>query len=260
MTTEKDRYSSNALIRGLEILKMFSAEEPTLSLNEIASKLGVNRTVPFRLLSTLQSFGYVHKDEQTKRYQLAPKVLELGFSYLHSLQLPEIAQPYLEQLRDDTGASVYLSILDGAEVVYVGHARIVGFKGIFVNTGMRFPAHATANGKLLLAFQPPDKLRSILRGAELKPYTQQTKTLIADLEAELRLIRERGYAMTNSEFQQGISSIAAPIFNQSGAVMAAVNVVAAETFFDDAFIREKALPRLLDTTGKLSGFMGFGHQ
>lgn len=259
MPENKDRYSSNALVRGLEILRMFSAEQPTLSLLEIANKLGVNRTVPFRLLSTLQNFGYIHKDEQTKRYQLAPKVMELGFAYLSAMQLPEIAQPYLERLRDEVGASVYLSVLDGHEIVYIGHARIVGFKGIFVNTGMRFPAHATANGKLLLAYQPKEELGKLLQGKELKAFTELTKVEKSELMDQLAVIRNQGYAYTDGEFQQGVRSLAVPVFNRSGAIMAAVNVVVSETFMDREYMMNTVLPVLQETGEKLSGVVGYAY-
>src|SRR5690606_35237926 len=98
---EKERYNANALVRGLEILKLFNEDRPTLSLVEIAKELNVSRTVPYRLLYTLQSLGYLDQDENSKRYSLTPQVLELGFSYLSTLKLPEIAQPYLETLRDE---------------------------------------------------------------------------------------------------------------------------------------------------------------
>lgn len=256
-TEEKDRYSSNSLIRGLEILKMFNEENPTLSLAEIASKLGVSRTVPFRLLYTLQSHGYLHQDENTKRYKLTPKVLELGFTYLNTMKLPEISKPYIEQLRDELGVSCHLSILDGHEVVYVGSAPARGVSAINVNIGLRLPAHATANGKLLLAFEPRERLNQIFYGSELKPFTERTQTLKADFQQELDSIRERGYAMTKGEFQNGIWSVAAPIFDRAGEVIAAINIVAAESLFTDEFIQQVAIPKVRETAEKLSGFMGY---
>lgn len=253
---EKDRYNSNSLVRGLEILKMFNEENPTLSLVEIANKLGVSRTVPFRLLYTLQSLGYLHQDEHTKRYKLTPKVLELGFAYLNTLQLPEISQPYLEQLRDEIGTSCHLSILDGNEVVYIGSAPTRGVAAINVNIGLRLPAHATANGKVLLAFQTKERLNQILYGSELKPFTERTQTLIIDLLQQLEMIREQGYAITEGEHQIGITSVAAPVFGRGGEVLAAVNTVASESLFTKDFIQKVVLHKVKDTAEKLSGFMG----
>ncbi|OIK14990.1 hypothetical protein BIV60_10685 [Bacillus sp. MUM 116] len=254
---EKERYNANSLVRGLEILKLFSEERPTLSLVEIAKELDVSRTVPFRLLYTLQSLGYLHQDENTKRYSLTPKVLELGFSFLSTLKLPEIAQPYMERLRDETGASCHLSILDGNEVVYVGSAPARGVSAVTVNIGLRLPAHAVANGKVQLAYQPQERLNQILYGSNLKPFTERTQTDYIDFQQELSVIREQGYAMTKGELHQGIQSVAAPIFDRSGKVMAAINVVANETIFHNEFIEKVAIPKVLEISKVLSGFLGF---
>ncbi|MGO4889412.1 IclR family transcriptional regulator [Anaerobacillus sp. MEB173] len=252
---EKEQYSANSLVRGLQILKLFNDDKPTLSLAEIAKELGVNRTVPYRLLYTLQSLGYLYQDESTKRYNLTPKVLELGFAFLSSLKLPEIAQHYLECLRDETGASCHLSILDGHEVVYIGSAPIRGVSAVNVNIGLRLPAHATANGKLLLAYLPKEKLNQIVFGSELKSYTERTQTDLLELQQELEQIRKNGYSYSKGEFHHGIQSVAVPIFDRSGNVMAAINIVVPEMKFNEEFIEKIALPKLLDTSEKLSGYM-----
>ncbi|MGM0901210.1 MAG: IclR family transcriptional regulator [Bacillota bacterium] len=254
---ENERYNANALVRGLEILKLFNEEQPTLSLVEIAKELGVSRTVPYRLLYTLQSLGYLHQDENTKRYNLTPKVLELGFAYLNSLKLPEITQPYLEELRDMTGSSCHLSILDDQEVVYIASAPIRGVSAINVNIGLRLPAHAIANGKLLLAYQPLDKLNQIVYGSQLKPYTEKTQTDLATLQQELKAIRQQGYCITEGELYHGVHSVAAPIFDSRGHVLAAINVVGTEATFQKEFIESLALPKILETAEKLSSYMGY---
>lgn len=254
---ENNRYNANSLIRGLEILTFFNGDEPTLTLAEIANKLGVSRTVPYRILYTLQSYGYLHQDEKTKRYSLTPKVLELGFAYLSTLKLPEIAQPYLEQIRDEMGTSCHLSILDGHEVVYIGSAPARGVSAVNVNIGLRLPAHATANGKLLLSFQTKDKLSQIFYQPNLNPFTDRTQTVFADLEQELNIIHQKGYSISKGELHRGIQSIAAPIFDRSGEIMAAINIVAPDSALTDDFIENIALPKLLDTAQKLSSYMGY---
>ncbi|WP_257350517.1 IclR family transcriptional regulator [Pseudalkalibacillus decolorationis] len=254
---EKDRYLSNSLVRGLEILKMFNEDKPTLSLVEIANNLGVSRTTPFRLLYTLQTMGYLRQDESTKRYELSPKVLELGFTYLNTMQLPEIARPYLEELRDQTGASVHIGILDGREVAYIARIPGKGVTTINVTIGSRLPAHATAMGKILLAYQSKENLKKILFGTELQPFTEQTKTQIMELKQELNSIRQKEYSISNEEFESGIRSIAAPIFNNKGSVIASVNVVAPVTTLDDKFSEEVVLPALCKTANQLSAFSGY---
>ncbi|WP_428908014.1 IclR family transcriptional regulator [Niallia sp. Krafla_26] len=254
---EKNRYNSNSLERGLEILTLFNGEEKTLSLAEIAAKLGVSRTVPYRLLYTLQSLGYLRQDEHTKRYELTPKVLELGFSYLSTLKLPEIAQPYLDGIRDELGSSCHISILEGNEVVYVASAPARGIAAINVSIGMRLPAHATANGKLLLAFQKKEKLNHILNQTDLSRYTDQTFTSIADLEQELQLIKNNGYSLSKGELRSGIQSIAAPIFGRGGNILAAINVVATDSTYNEKTIEEIVLPKIVKTANKLTSYMGY---
>lgn len=254
---EKDRYLSNSLFRGLEILKMFDIETPTLSLAEIANGLGVSRTLPYRLLHTLQALGYLHQDENTKRYGLTPKVLELGFAYLNTLQLPEIARPYLEQLRDETGASSHLGILDGREVVYIAGVPARGLSTVNVTIGSRLPAYATAIGKCLLAFQSSESLHEMLFGTDLTPYTEHTKTMHGELQGELNSIRNNGYAISNGEFESGIRSIAAPIFDQQGSVIAALNVAASDSTLKDDFISRVGLRAVYETASTLSVFFGY---
>jgi IclR family transcriptional regulator, pca regulon regulatory protein len=257
---EKEKYSANSLVRGLEIIKLFNEEQPSLSLSEIAKQLGVSRTVPYRLLFTLQQMGYLSQDENTKQYQLTPKVLELGFSYVNSLKFPEIAQPYMETLRDEVSASCHLSILDGLEVVYVGSAPIRGVSAVNVNIGLRLPAHATANGKLLLAFQSKEKLMQLFHTSNLTPFTDRTLTVPSEFQQQLETIRQDGYAITSGEFHPGIRSVAAPIFTKNGEILAALNVVATESAYQEDFMDKIALPKVLETSHLLSSFMGFSQK
>lgn len=252
----KDRYLSRSLLKGIEILKMFNEETPTLSLAEIAERLGVSRTTPYRLLYTLQKAGLLQQDENSKRYELTPQVLELGFTYLNTLQLPEIATPYLEKLRDETNASAHIGILDGREVVYIARTPARGVSTVHVTVGSRLPAHATAIGKVLLAFQPSDRLSGFFYGSEFRTYTEYTKTALYDLQNELEEIREQGYSISNEEFENGISSVAAPIFNNQGKVIAAVNVAAPSFQVDQKMLENVFLPAIQEVAQKLSIFSG----
>ncbi|PIC65811.1 hypothetical protein CSV71_16110 [Sporosarcina sp. P21c] len=248
----KNNYTSNSLKRGLEILNLFNEGNDTLSLVEISEKLGVNRTTPYRLMYTLQESGYIEQSLKTKRYRLTPKVLELGYSYISSLKFPEIVQPYLEQLRNDINASCYLSILDGPEVVYIGTAAIKGYTAINVNIGTRLPAHATANGKLLLAYQPLDKIEKLMSDGIFKEFANQKFNSKETLLNELVLIKENGYAKTENELLDSVSSIAVPLFNRNLTVIAAINVVAPTALFEKDFLTNKALPKALKISNELN--------
>ncbi|WP_096203151.1 IclR family transcriptional regulator [Bacillus sp. FJAT-45350] len=236
---EKDKYLSNSLVRGLEILKMFTPENPTYSLAEISQNLGVSRTVPYRFLYTLQTLGYLYQDEVTKRYGLTPKVLELGYSYLNTLQLPDIAKPYMEELRDHTKFSTHLGLLEGHEVVYVSRVPNIGVTTVTINIGSRLPAHATAMGKCLLSYLTEEQLYAKFAGVELKQFTQRTKTLPKDLLSELEEIKEKGYAISDGEFEAEIRSVAAPIV-KNNQVIAAINIAAPK-----AELREENLESII---------------
>ncbi len=216
----------NALVRGLEILRCFTAERPSLNLTELANLLGWSRTAPFRLVYTLQKLGYLEQEPHSKRYRLTAKVLELGFDYLHSLQLTEIARPYLEHLRDTTGASAHLGLLDGFETVYIGRVQTRLAVSSNVHVGSRLPAHATAMGKVLLAYQPPVVLDSMLSKHQLTTYTTNTITDPQKLRFELAAIRAAGLAISDEEFELGIRSLAAPVRDLNGQVVAAINISA----------------------------------
>lgn len=260
MTEEnpEDPYLVNALVRGLEVLRCFTADHPSLSLTELANLLGWSRTAPFRLVYTLQKLGYLQQEPHSKRYQLTAKVLELGFDYLHSLQLTEIARPYLERLRDKTGASAHLGILDGFEVVYVGRAQTRLAVASNVHVGSRLPAHATALGKVLLAYQPPLVLDSLLSDSrKLVAYTASTITTPGKLRAELDHIRQEGLSISHEEFELGIRSIAAPINDLNGHVVAAINISAPVPVLPDYEAGGKLAQAVRQTALDISAWLGY---
>lgn len=253
----QDRYVSQAVVRALKILTLFNDENPSLSLSDIAELLGVNRTVPYRLIYTLESLGYLRQDKNTKRYELSSKVLELGFSYLQSLQLPDIARPFLEKIRDETGLSAHLGILDDQQVVYVGRAQARGVSVFSINVGSRIPAYVTALGKVLLAYEAEEVLESTLFAEELRAFTTNTLTDEQALKQEFEQIRAQQYALSNEEFEKGIRSIAVPIFQKDGRAVAAINVACYVTQFEVEDLITEALPVLKKAAEELSIYSGY---
>jgi IclR family transcriptional regulator, pca regulon regulatory protein len=221
-----DRYLVGGLMRGLDVLRCFDRDHPTLSLGDVARQLGWRRTEPFRFLHTLESLGYLRRDAVTKRYELTPKVLEIGFSALANLELPELAQPYLERLRDRTNGSAHVGILDGKDVVYVGRAPSRSILSSTIHVGSRLPAHATAIGKTLIAAKSDAWITEWLATHDLMRYTAHTLAETRTFLAEIAEVRRRGFAVSNQEFEFGIRSVAAPIRNGSGETIAAINVSA----------------------------------
>jgi IclR family pca regulon transcriptional regulator len=257
MVAGDDRYIVGALVRGLDVLRCFDREHPTLSLGDVARKLGWGRTEPFRFLYTLESLGYLRRDPATKRYELAPKVLEIGFAALANLQLPELAQPFLERLRDETNASAHIGILDGKDVVYVGRAASRAILRSTIHVGSRLPAHATAIGKMLLAGKSSAELDTWLADNELERYTAHTLAGMRALLEELARIRERDYAFSNQEFEFGIRSIAAPVRDVRGETIAAINVSAPADALAATIVEDTIVPAVRAAARDLSQACGW---
>ena len=251
-TLGDDRYLVGGLMRGLDVLRCFDREHPSLSLGEIARMLGWRRTEPFRFLHTLESLGYLRRDAVTKRYELTPRVLEFGFSAMANMQLPELAAPFLERLRDQTNGSAHVGVLDGSEVVYVGRAASRSIFGSNIHIGSRLPAHATAIGKVLLASKTDAWIRAWLEKNELTSYTIHTLAETRAFLDELQGIRERGYAQSNQEFEFGISSVAAPIRDASGETIAAINVSSPPAAFTAESLETIVIPNVRRAADELS--------
>jgi IclR family transcriptional regulator, pca regulon regulatory protein len=252
-----DRYLVGGLMRGLDVLRCFDREHPTLSLGDVARTLGWRRTEPFRFLHTLESLGYLRRDPVTKRYELTPKVLEIGFSALANLQLPELAQPFLERLRDRTNASAHVGILDGKDVVYVGRAASRSILSSTIHVGSRLPAHATAIGKTLLAAKSDAWITEWLAANDLTPYTPHTLAETRAFLDEIAQIRHRGFAVSNQEFEFGIGSVAAPIRNGASETIAAINVSAAADALTTAGVSDVIVPAVRETAVELSQAYGW---
>ena len=255
--TGDDRYLVGGLMRGLDVLRCFDRAHPTLSLGDVARQLGWRRTEPFRFLHTLESLGYLRRDPVTKRYELTPKVLEIGFSALANLQLPELAQPYLERLRDRTNGSAHVGILDGKDVIYVGRAPSRSIRSSTIHVGSRLPAHATAIGKTLLAAKSDAWIRDWLAANDLTRYTVHTLAETSTFLEEIAQIRHRGFATSNQEFEFGIRSVAAPIRNGSSETIAAINVSAAADVLTAAGVADVIVPAVRETAVELSQAYGW---
>jgi len=211
-----------SLERGLSVIRAFDADHPRLSLSEVAAATGLSRAAARRFLHTLVHLGYMHNNGG--RFSLRPKILELGYAYLSSLTLPEVAMPHLEELVEQVRESSSVSELDGDDVVYIARVPTKRIMRVTISVGTRFPAYATSMGRVLLAAQPDDWLEKYLASVSLHGLTGHTITSPAGLRQELRKIRSRGWALVDQELEEGLRSLAAPIRDADGTVIAAVNV------------------------------------
>lgn len=253
----KSRYNIEALARGLEILSLFSAERPSLSLSQIVDLLQLNKSTAYRVLSTLEAMQYLEQDQATRQYRPGLKVLQLGFTAINTLEIRQIAHPYLEKLSQDVGETVSLAVLDGFRTIYVDRIRNQSIVGVVLGVGSSLSAHCTALGKVLLAGLPVKDLNQLLASNELNVYTPKTLGTKKSLLAALDEIRQQGYAIDNEELASGLRAVAAPIRDISRRTIAAANVTGTTLHITDERIQEEIIPALIDTTSQISSVLGY---
>lgn len=226
MNTEKmdDRYTVPALVRGLQLLMEFNREDRELTGAELSRRLSLPRASVFRMLHTLEQTGFVERVGDGASYKLGLAVLRLGFEFLASMELTEHGRPVIEELRDRCGYSSHVVVRDAREVVFV--AKAAGRSALFhsIQVGARLPAHATVLGRLLLADLDMAALSQLYPETPLPAYTAKTPTTLAELKALIDEDKARGYAVSQGGFESGISTVAAPVFNDRHEVTAAVSI------------------------------------
>jgi IclR family pca regulon transcriptional regulator len=211
-----------SLERGLSVIRAFNADHPKLTLSEVAASTGLSRAAARRFLHTLVRLGYMHNNEG--RFSLRPRILELGYAYLSSLTLPEVAMPHLEELVEQVRDSSSVSELDGEDVVYIARVPTRRIMTVAIAVGTRFPAYATSMGRVLLADKPDEWLDAYLARTSLHGFTDHTITSPPGLRQELHKIKSRGWALVDQELEEGVRSVAAPIRDPDGKAVAAINI------------------------------------
>lgn len=233
-----------SLERGLAVIRAFGAERPSLTLSDVARETGLSRASARRFLHTLVELGYVGTNGRA--FALRPAVLDLGYAYLSSLTLPDVAAPHLEQLSEEVGESSSVAVLDGADIVYVARVATHRIMSAAIRVGTRFPAFATSMGRAILAHVPDDDVDAYLAAAGPLPrLTARTVTDPDALRTDLAQVRAQGWALVDQELEEGLRSVAVPLRDRSGVVVAAVNVSAPVRRGDVAEIQDDILPPLL---------------
>ncbi|MFC3687428.1 IclR family transcriptional regulator domain-containing protein [Aquipuribacter hungaricus] len=218
-----------AVARGLDVLTAFGPGRPAMSLSEVATETGLARPTARRILLTLQALGYARSTP--RGWELTPRVLDLGTAYVQASGLWELARPHMEALVARTGESCSLAQLDGSDIVYVARVAVPKIIALQVSVGTRFPAVPTSLGKVLLAALDPADLAGVLAQPSRSGVQQRWQPSPAELDAALREVRAQGWALTDEQLAPGIRSVAAPLRDGDGRVVAAANVTvhAAET-------------------------------
>jgi IclR family transcriptional regulator, pca regulon regulatory protein len=251
MTDQPPRNSDfvQSLERGLAVIRAFDAEHRELALTDVARATGLTRAAARRFLLTLVKLGYVHFADG--RFSLRPRVLDLGYAYLSSLSLPEVAQPHMEALVAKVNESSSISVLDDTEVVYVVRVPTHRIMSITLAVGTRLPAYATSMGRVLLGGLEEDELNERLSRIVIQPLTARTVRDEKALRESIATVRKQGFALVDQELEEGLRSAAVPIHNASGDVTAALNVSVHASRASMAVLRREFLPHALEAAAAI---------
>jgi IclR family transcriptional regulator, pca regulon regulatory protein len=243
-----------SLARGLAVIRAFDGARPELGLSEVSRATGLTRATARRLLRTLVRLGYVRQDGN--RFSLRPRVLELGYSYLSSLSLPELAQPHMEALVAEVNESSSIAVLDDTDIVYVARVPTSRIMSITIAVGTRLPAYATSMGRVLLAGLDADTLEDRLSRMEIRPLTPTTVEDVDALRSELERVRMQAWAAVDQELELGVRSVAVPIREASGTVCAAMNVSVHASRMTMQDLQKQVLPSLLRAATAIEAELG----
>lgn len=212
-----------SLARGILVIQAFSEQKLQLSISQLSRRTGLSRASVRRCLYTLSKLGLAGTDDG-RNFCLRPRVLTLGHSYLSSAPLATSSQPVLEHLSQILHESCSVALLDGIEIVYVARAHVSRIMSIDLGVGTRLPAFCTSMGRVLLANLAANELEGLLPRIEFTRYTERTVNSIEKLRQALAVVRKEGYALNDQELEAGLRSMAVPVRNVAGKVVAAINV------------------------------------
>ena len=247
----------NSIYVGISILESFTPGKRFYTLSEIAKLVNGPKSTVFRLLKTFCKLGCLEFDAENKKYCLGPKILSLGFAFLQSLEIRDIARPHLEKLSRECDKTVNLSILDKGEMVYIDKIRVHDLRDLNINIGDRIPVYNTAAGKAVLAHLDPERLSGIIK--EIKKDHEVSQKIGRNgsrLINSLDEVKTKGFAIGDAEFRKGVRAIAVPILSPQGANCAISLVVASDLLSIEELTREYApkLIRIGDEVSKATGY------
>jgi len=263
MADDADKEDGNYIVpgleRGLKILAEFSPREPVLGAPELSKRLKIPRTTVFRLLQTLESLGFLERADKDRNYRLGVAVLRLGFEYLSSLELTDLGLPIIEALRTATGLTSHILIRDGRDVVFVAKAQSQEpiFSSVKVNVGTRLPAHATTHGHVLMGDLSLDELRALYPEPVLARFTRLTPETVEALYDMVRADAERGYAISQSSFERGISVVTAPVRNDTGRIVGVITITIPRPEIDATLMETGLVDKVRHAAAELSSRLNY---
>ena len=236
--------------RGLAVIRSFSAQSPRQTLSEVAGRAQLTRAGARRILLTLQTLGYVQSDG--KLFRLTPRILDLGFAYLSSLPLWNLAEPVMEELVGQIKESCSAAVLDGTDIVYVLRVPTHKIMSISLGVGSRLPAYCTSMGRMLLSALTPEAMMKVLQASERTVRTRYTVTDVDELAAKIAQVRQQGWALVDQELEEGLVSMAAPVTDRAGQTIAAINISGQANRTSAKVMQETILPLLLAAAQSIS--------
>ena len=239
-----------AFAKGLAVISAFKDGQDGLTITDIAMRAKLDRAGARRLMLTLVRLGYATQRETF--FSLTPRVLRLGFAYLSSLSVRDVAQPLIDELSRRVNEQAAVSVLDGEDIVYVARSAWQRTFWRQLTVGSQLPAYCTSTGRVLLAAKSPVEREAYLANVELTPFTKHTVCDRNTLRAELDLVDKQGWAAIFHELELGIVGVAVPIRNSSGTVVAALNIGGSPSSFTNTSYVETFLPSALETAEKIS--------
>ena len=247
---------TQSLHRAIAILDCFRDIQPQLGVREIARQLDLHPSTVGRMLATLTSLGILNQDQETHRYRMGSKVLRWSSVYMSNVDLRIEARPYLEELHRVTQETVHLDIPDGVSRICIDRIESPHRLRWVANIGERMPYYASASGKVMLAFMPSQLQKSIVKNTPMERLTPNTTTDPKVLFQELEVIKKQGYALSEGERVEGVSCVAAPIFEPAGKVIGGITISGPVTRFSEQKIKEYA-KLIMRATRELSTSMGY---
>jgi IclR family transcriptional regulator, KDG regulon repressor len=239
----------------LRILKSFTMDEPEKKISDLSASLGLNKSTVSRTMATLASEGFVYKDPETKKYRLGLSILSLSGIVNANMDVYRESQPILNKLVERLGETAHISVLDHLDVIYLLKVECNHPVRFLTHVGKRNPLYCTSSGKVLLAYSNEQLVHQVIEKG-LQKFTKNTITSPEKLYAELKQIRENGYSFSIEEFTEGVTSIAAPIFDYSGKVIAALTVVGPIQRIQSSKIPEFA-KKVIGAAMEISSRMGY---
>lgn len=254
---KKSSYIIQSVTNALDLLEEFRGEETELGVTELSKRLGLHKNNVFRLLATLESRGYMEQNKVTGNYRLGLRVLELGQVFIKHMGLLKMARPILEEISDTCNETAYLGVIRDDRVVYVDVVEATRPVRVISRVGVGLPVYCSAVGKAQIAFESEDEVDRLLAETPLKKYTEQTVKNRAELLQLLEKVRERGYALDDEEFDEGIRCVGVPVRDYTRRVVAGISLSGPAYRFSDERLKEELIPLAMEAGRRLSSRLGF---